>query len=99
MPMKNPSHPGAILKDSLEFLDLSIGEAAKGIGITRQHLYRIVNGQSGISPDVAIRLEQTIGSTADLWLRMQASYDLAQARLKPQPKLKRFEPKDDSKAA
>lgn len=93
MRMKNPSHPGAIIKDAIDDLGLSIAEAAEGLGITRQQLYRIVNGQSGISPDVAIRLEQAIGSTADHWLRMQASYDLAQARLRPQPSIKRFEPK------
>jgi antitoxin HigA-1 len=99
MRMKNPAHPGRIVAGELEFLGLSVAKAAKGLGITRQQLYRIVNGQSGISPDVALRLEQAIGSSADHWLRMQASYDLAQARLKPQPKLERFEPKDESKAA
>lgn len=94
MPMKNPVHPGELVKDSIEYLELSVAEAAKGLGITRQQLYRIVNGQSGISPDVALRLEAAIGSTADHWLRMQASYDLAQARLNPPADVKRLAPKE-----
>lgn len=92
MRMKNPSHPGALIKDSIDYLGLSVAEAARGLGITRQQLYRIIRGESGISPDVALRLEQAIGSTADHWLRMQASYDLARARLNP-PLIKKLEPK------
>lgn len=83
MRMKNPPHPGHLIKDSIEYLGLSVAEAARGLGITRQQLYRIIHGESGISPDVALRLEQAIGSTADHWLRMQASYDLARARQNP----------------
>ncbi len=100
MRMKNPAHPGGIIKDAIEFLGLSVAEAARGLGITRQQLYRIIKGESGISPDVALRLEQAIGSTADHWLRMQLSYDLAQAR-KTAPKVKRFAvpPGHDAKAA
>ncbi|MDP1731938.1 MAG: HigA family addiction module antitoxin [Devosia sp.] len=92
MRMKTPSHPGAIVKDSVEYLGLSVAEAARGLGITRQQLYRIIRSESGISPDVALRLEQAVGSTADHWLRMQASYDLARARQNP-PVIKKFEPK------
>lgn len=92
MRMKSPSHPGSIIKDSIDFLGLSVAEAAGGIGITRQQLYRIIRGESGISPDVALRLEQAIGSSADHWLRMQASYDLAQARPNA-PVVKKLEPK------
>ena len=90
--MKNPSHPGRLVKDELDFLGLSVAEAARGLGITRQQLYRVIKGESGISPDVALRLEQAIGSTADHWLRMQMSYDLAQARERA-PQIKKFEPK------
>lgn len=93
MPMKNPSHPGRIIKGELDFLGLSVAEAAKGLGITRQQLYRVIRGESGISPDVALRLEQAIGSTADHWLRMQMSYDLAQARLRAPLAIKKFEPR------
>ena len=77
MPMKNPSHPGRGLKDDLAALGLSIAEAAEGLGVTSQQLDRIVNGECGITPEMAIRLEKAIGSTADAWFRMQLAYDLA----------------------
>jgi antitoxin HigA-1 len=80
MAMKRPVHPGEIVRGEIEYLGLSIAEAAQGLGVTRQHLYRIVNGESGVSAEMAIRLELGIGSTADAWLRMQAAYDLAQIR-------------------
>jgi addiction module HigA family antidote len=82
MPMKSPSHPGRLIKADLEELGLSVAEAAKGLDVTRQQLYRVINCESAISPDMAIRLEKAVGGDAGLWLRMQASYDLAQARLK-----------------
>ena len=93
MRMKNPSHPGRVVKGELDFLGLSVAEAASGLGITRQQLYRVIRGESGISPDMALRLEQAIGSTADQWLKMQASYDVAQARAHA-PVVKKFEPKE-----
>jgi addiction module HigA family antidote len=92
--MKNPPHPGAGLKDDIEALGLSIAEAAKGLGVTRQQLYRVINGESAITPEMALRLEGAIGSTADAWLRMQVNYDLAQIRLRASSiKVKRLEPK------
>ncbi len=82
MPMKNPAHPGLLLKDDLDELGWSVAEAAAALGVTRQQLYRVINGTSAVTPEMAIRLEKGIGSTADAWLRMQAAYDLAQARLR-----------------
>ncbi|OYW53641.1 MAG: addiction module antidote protein, HigA family [Hyphomicrobium sp. 32-62-53] len=82
MPMKDPAHPGRLLKDDLEALGWTVAEAAEALGVTRQQLYRVINGTSAVTPDMAIRLEKGIGSTADTWLRMQAAYDLAQARLR-----------------
>lgn len=91
MPMKNPAHPGILLKDDLDELGLSVAEAAKGLGVTRQQLYNVISGRSGITPEMAIRLEQAIGSNADHWLRLQAAYDLAQLRLRAEPiEVKRF---------
>ena len=88
MPMKNPAHPGRIVRSAcLEPLGLSITEGAKILGVTRQTLTKIVNGKSGISAEMAIRLAKAFGSTAELWVRMQASYDLAQAR-KDESKIK-----------
>jgi addiction module HigA family antidote len=57
-------------------------KGAEALDVTRQTLNNLVNGDSGISPEMAIRLEKAFGGTADLWLRMQAAYDLAQARKK-----------------
>ncbi len=81
MPMKNPAHPGRIVRSAcLEPLGLSVTAGAKILGVTRQTLTKIVNGKSGISAEMAIRLAKAFGSTAEIWVRMQASYDLAQAR-------------------
>ena len=81
MPMKNPVHPGRIVRhDCLEPLSLTVTEGAKVLGVTRQTLNNVINGKSGISPEMAIRLSKAFGSTPETWLRMQLSYDLAQAR-------------------
>jgi antitoxin HigA-1 len=81
MPMKNPPHPGgSIRRACLEPLGLSVTEGAKVLGITRQTLNNVINGKSGISPEMAIRLSKAFGSTPETWLRMQLAYDLAAAR-------------------
>jgi len=81
MPMKNPAHPGRIVKSAcLEALDLSVTAGAEVLGVTRQTLNNIIHGKSGISPEMAIRLSKAFGSTPETWLRMQLAYDLAQAR-------------------
>ena len=80
MPMKNPPHPGeSVRHDCIEPLGLSITEAARALGVTRQALNNLVNGKSGISPDMAIRLDKAFGGGADVWLGLQMDYDLAQA--------------------
>src|ERR1700724_2787402 len=81
MPMKNPVHPGRVVRyDCLEPLGLSVTAGAKVLGVTRQALNNVVNGKSAISPEMAIRLTKAFGSTAETWLRMQLAYDLAAAR-------------------
>ncbi len=94
MPMKNPPHPGRSVKDAcLDPLDLSVTEAAKVLGVARHTLSRVINGQAGISPDMAIRLEKAGWSNADHWLRLQAAYDLAQARKhQNRIRVRRYEP-------
>lgn len=80
MPMKNPPHPGETVRyDCLEPLGLSVTEGAKVLGVTRQALNNLVNGKSGISPEMAIRLEKAFGGRASIWLGIQMDYDLAQA--------------------
>lgn len=80
MPMKNPPHPGlSVRHDCLEPLGLSVTEAAQKLGISRKQLSDVVNGRSGISPVMAIRLDKAFGGGARTWYRMQAAYDLARA--------------------
>lgn len=80
MPMMNPPHPAEGLNDDLEALGLTTAQAATALGVTRQQLHRVLSCQSAISPEMALKLETVIGSTADHWLRLQAAYDLSQVR-------------------
>ena len=94
MPMKNPAHPGGLIRDDIEALGLSIAEAARGIGVTRQQLYKIIKGESAVTPEMAVRLEKAIGGPADTWLRMQANFDLARVRAREtEIAVRRLEPK------
>lgn len=80
MPMKNPPHPGLSVRyDCLEPLGLNVTEAANKLGVSRRQLSDLVNGRSGISPEMAIRLDKAFGGGASTWCRMQAAYNLAQA--------------------
>jgi antitoxin HigA-1 len=83
--MHNPPHPGATLRDDiLPELGLTVTEAAAQLGVTRVALSRVLNGRAGISPEMALRLEAWLGAEnggrADLWLSLQAAYDIWQAR-------------------
>lgn len=93
MPMKNPVHPGRIVRSGcLDALKLNVTDAAKILGVSRLTLSNIVNEKSGISPDMAIRLSKAFGSTPEMWLRMQLAYDLAKAREhEDQIKVNRYE--------
>jgi addiction module HigA family antidote len=94
MPMKNPSHPGELVRENIDSLGLSVAEAAKGLKVTRQQLYRVIKGDCAITPEMAVRLEKAIGGSADHWLRMQMNYDLAQIRARASSiRVKRLEPK------
>ena len=94
MAMKNPRHPGTTIKNTcLTPLDLSVTAAAKHLGVARHTLSRVLNGAAGISPDMAIRLEKVGWSSADMWMRLQAHYELAEARRHADEiKVVRFEP-------
>jgi len=81
MAMKNPPHPGlSVRADCLEPLGLTITEAAKALGVSRQALNNLIHGKAAISPEMAIRLDKAFGGGAESWLRLQAAYDLAQAK-------------------
>jgi addiction module HigA family antidote len=92
MSMRNPPHPGGIVRrQCLEPLGLSVTEAAKGLGITRQALSDLVNERAGISVDMALRLSKAFGSSPEMWLGMQMAYDLWQARQRMNmPGVRRF---------
>jgi len=80
MLMHNPPHPGEILRQlCIEPLNLSVTEAAKGLGISRKTLSAILNGRAGISPEMAVRLSLAFGTSAESWLNQQVQYDLWQA--------------------
>ena len=83
MPMKNPCHPGEIIRDvCLDGLNLNVTQAAAALGVNRTTLSRVLNGRASISPEMAIRLSKALGSTAGFWLRLQLNYDLAQVEKK-----------------
>ncbi len=83
MQMKNPPHPGRLIKyECLEPLDLNITKAADILGVTRLTLSNLVNGKNGVSPEMAIRLSKAFGSSPEVWLGLQMDYDLAQAEKK-----------------
>ena len=92
MAMKNPPHPGGVvLRQCIEPLGLTITEAATALGVTRTTLSELVNEKRGISPEMAVRLSQVFGGSAESWVIQQAQYDLAQVQA-DRIKLKRLEP-------
>ena len=80
MAMKNPVHPGELVKANIDELELSVAQTASALGVTRQQLYNVIGGKSAITAEMAIRFEKAFGGSAAMWLRMQAAYDLAQLR-------------------
>ena len=80
--MKNPNHPGDLIRDCPDELGISVTDGAKALGMTRTALSRLINRRAGVSAEMALRLEKAIGSTAGFWLRLQLNYDLAQIRMR-----------------
>lgn len=77
MTMHNPEHPGRVLKELyLDALELTVTEVAKGLGVSRQALSNIINEHSGITPEMALRLEKAFKTSRQAWLNMQQNYDL-----------------------
>lgn len=100
MAMKNPPHPGEIIRElCLAPLGLTVTRAAEGLGITRKTLSLLLNGRAGISPEMAIRLSQAFGRSPESWLQLQLQYDLAQIRKSSKEiKTERFLDRGDSPA-
>ena len=81
MPMKNPPHPGTVVRVScLEPLGLNVTDGAKVLGVSRQALSNLVNGRARLSSEMAIRLAKAFGSTTETWIRLQTAYDVVQAQ-------------------
>ncbi len=79
--MKNPSHPGGFVKyEIIAPLDLSVTDAAKALGVTRPALSALLNERAALSPEMALRIEKAFGVSMDTLMRMQNSFDIAQAR-------------------
>ena len=97
MPMKNPPHPGRIVRqECIEPLGLTVTDGAKALGVSRNALSELLNERRGISPEMAIRLSKAFGSAPEIWAGLQLDYDMAQAmkhadqikvRKVPQPRL------------
>ena len=81
MGMHNPPHPGEIIKEfCVEPLGLTVTKAAESLGVTRKTFSMLLNGKSGISPEMALRLSKVFGRTPEGWLRLQIQYDLWKAK-------------------
>jgi len=75
--MHNPPHPGEMIREMcLEPLELSVTKAAKALGVTRKTLSELINGKSGVSPEMSIRLSKAFDTTPEFWLGLQMNYDL-----------------------
>ena len=95
MSMKNPVHPGRIIRqECLEPLNLSVKDAAAVLQVSRQALNNVLNGKAALSAEMALRVEQAFGGVAATWLRIQANYDLAQAQ-KKDIHIERYQPVSD----
>ena len=83
MAMKNPQHPGETIRElCIEPLGLSVTAAARGLGVSRKALSELLNGHSGVSPEMAIRLSKAFGGSPESWLTQQMHFDLARAKAK-----------------
>jgi addiction module HigA family antidote len=81
MQMHNPPHPGEVIREfCLEPLDLTVTNAAEGLGVSRKTLSELLNGRAGISPEMAIRLSKAFGGSPESWLTQQMQYDLWRLR-------------------
>ena len=82
MSMRNPSHPGELIRKSIQAKSWTVAQCAERLGVTRNTLSRLLNGHAGVSPTMALALERIGWSDAEHWVRMQGNFELAQARLR-----------------
>ena len=79
-PMQNPPHLGELIRESMDEVGWNVTETAAHLGFERGTLSRLLNGKAGVSANMALALEGIGWGTAEHWMRMQASYEIAQAR-------------------
>lgn len=88
--MYNPAHPGEIIQEYIEGLELTVSALAAHLKITRANLSRVIHAKSGVSAEMALRLSEAFGTSPQVWIRMQANYDLAKATRKRRVKIARL---------
>ena len=88
--MHNPTHPGEIVQEYMEGLGLTVSALAAHLKITRANLSRMIHGKTGVSAEMALRLAAAFGTSPEVWVRLQANYDLAQAMRKRRVKIARL---------
>jgi addiction module HigA family antidote len=81
MSMHNPPHPGEVLKELyLDPLEITVTDAAKALNVTRKTLSAVINGRSGISSEMALRLSKALSTSPEVWINLQAKFDLWNAK-------------------
>jgi addiction module HigA family antidote len=96
--MHSPAHPGKILKEMyIAPLGVTVTKVADALGVTRKHVSAIVNGRAPVTPDMAVRLAGVFGTEPEIWVNLQAQYDLWLVRQQAKPKLSRCMRQPDSK--
>jgi len=88
--MHNPAHPGEIVQEYMEGLGLTVSALAAHLKITRANLSRIIHGKTGVSADMALRLSAAFGTSPEVWVRLQANFDLAKAIRNRRVKIERL---------
>lgn len=95
-----PTHPGELMREIIEeHVELSVTEAARRMGVSRQALHSVLRGRSAVSADMALRFAQLVSGQAELYLRMQENLDLWQARERLGARLSKIAPVAAKKAA
>ena len=89
---RQPVHPGRVLAGNIEALGLTVYAAAKALGVTQMALHNVINGKSGISPQMALRLDKWLGNGPELWINMQVAHDLWSARQEMKAQLAKIKP-------
>lgn len=91
MRMHSPPHPGEVLKDALQGLAMTVTEFAAHIGVSRGNLSRLLNGRSGVTPEMSIRISAAFGQSPDLWFKLQNAYDFYCAKQVSKSRVRRIE--------